>query len=121
MMIPNFNNNIFKYNENGEKSMYLEILKLDNNYFIISSSKHIKDDSYNIKNYFYLSLFSFDTLEEISKIEIDVIERKQNIDSPYRCNFSMNGDKDNISIHIKVSSFINNYNYKFQDSEIIPK
>ena len=121
MMIPNFNNNIFKYNEYGEKSKYQEIMKLDNNYFIISSSKHIKTYTQNIKNYFYLSLYSYDTLEEISKIEIDVIEKEQNQYSPYQCNFSMNGDKDNISIHIKVSSFNNNYNYMFKDSEIIPK
>ena len=120
-MMPNFNNNIFKYNEYGMKSLYLEIMKLNNDYFIICSSKHIKDIFNNIKNYFYLSLFSYDTFEEISKIEIDAIEKEQNQSSPYECHFSMEGDIDNISIHIKVSSLNNIYNYKFKDSEIIPK
>ena len=96
-------------------------MNLDNNYFIISSSKHIKDIFNNIKNYFYLSLFAYDTFEEITKIEIDTIEKKQNQSSPYECHFSMEGDLNNISIHIKVSSFNNKYNYKFKDSEIIPK
>ena len=120
MMMPNFNNIIFYGNEFGEKSLYREIMNLDNNYFIIGSSKHIKYTSNKIKNYFYLSLFSYDTLEEINKIEIDVIEKEQSQYSSYQCNFSMKVDKNNISIHINVSSFSNDYNYEFKDLEIIP-
>ena len=121
MMMPNFNNNIFYNNEFGEKSLYLDIMNLDNNYFIIGSSKHIKDISNKIKSYFYLALFSYDTLEEINKIEIDVIEKEQSPFSSYNCNFSMKVDKNNISIHINAPSFSNDYNYEFKDLEIIPK
>jgi len=93
-------------------------MNLDNNYFIISFSKHIKNYSNNIKSYFYLSLFSYDTLEEISKIEIDKIE---NNFSPYYCNFNMNINNNNISIFINAPSFRNEYNYEFKNSEIISK
>ena len=116
--MPIFINIIFFDYEFGEKSFYEEIMNLDNNYFIISSSKHIKNYSNNIKSYFYLSLFSYDTLEEISKIEIDKIE---NNFSPYYCNFNMNINNNNISIFINAPSFRNEYNYEFKNSEIISK
>ena len=119
MMMPNFNNNIFNGNQFWEKSQYLEIMNLDDNYFIIGSLKYIKKDFNNIKSYFYLSLFSYDTLEEISKIEIDVIEIPQNLSEPYYCNFTMKFDNNNISIHINTSLINNDYNYEFKNSEII--
>ena len=121
MMMPLFNKNIFNNNEFGEKSLYQEIMNLDNNNLIIGSSKHIKNNSNNIKSYFYLSLFSFDSLEEISKYEIDVVEIEQNQKSPYYCNFTMKLDKNNISIHINASLFNKDYNFEFKNSEIISK
>jgi len=121
IIMPNFNNNIFYNDEIGEKSFYEEIMNLDNNYFIIGSSKHIKNFSKNIKSSFYLSLFSYDSLEEISKIEVDEIENRINNFSPYYCNFNMKISNNNISIFIKAPSFRNEYNYEFKNSEIITK
>ena len=95
-------------------------MNLDNNNLIIGSSKHIKNTSNKIKSYFYLSLFSFDTFEEISKTEIDEVEIEQN-QNPYYCNFTMKFDKNNISIHINASLFNKDYNFEFKNSEIISK
>ena len=119
-----FNNmNIFRFNEYGEKSFYRKMINLDNNYFIIGSSKHIKSISNNVINYFYLSLYSYDTLEEISKIEIDKIMNEQNIFFLYQFSFNMEVDKNDISIHINFSmdQFAKDYYYEFKNFEIIPK
>ena len=115
----NFNNNnnfifnnpnqIFSRNEYGSKTLYRNIINIDNNnYFIATSSKHFKEEYYNkINHIFYLSLFNYNSMEEITKIEIDRIE----LDPDIIIKFELN--KINNYILIKIDSYQKIYLYEF--------
>lgn len=118
MMGMNFfnNNNIFNNFETGKKTLYKSIINIDNNYFIVTSTKHIKRESNNIINYFYLSLYDYKTMEEINKIEIDEIQR--NGFPSDTCSFNINLENNIISIRIIISFDNYYYSYEFKDNEL---
>ena len=103
---------IFKLEEFGRKNFYKDILKLNNNFFIIVSSKHIKGSSFDIINYFYLSLYDFNTLEEITKIEICKINSSDYLD----LNISI--EKNIISIRITNSTMSYPCMYEFKNNQL---
>jgi hypothetical protein len=99
-MMNNLINENFKDWEKGIKYFFKDILSLNNNNFIISSTKHIKNNNGYINNYYYISLFSFNSQEEITKIEIN---RNGSYDSFDMNNiYSMNVEKINDTHIIKV-------------------
>ena len=75
---PLHSSSIFQMNEEGTKSNFINIYKISEDYFVILSLKKIKRMNVNLKIYFYMSLFDFKTLEEITKAEIDMIEFENN-------------------------------------------
>ena len=71
----NFNNmtniNNFLIEEQAIKFFYRSIIDINNNdYFVVFSSKHIIKMN-NSKDIYYLSLFNYNTMEEVTKIEIN--------------------------------------------------
>jgi hypothetical protein len=75
---PLHSSSIFQMNEEGTKSNFINIYKISEDYFVVLSLKKIKKMNVNLKIYFYMSLFDFKTLEEITKAEIDMIEFENN-------------------------------------------
>ena len=75
---PLHSSSIFQMNEEGIKSNFINIYKISEDYFVVLSLKKIKRMNVNLKIYFYMSLFDFKTLEEITKAEIDMIEFENN-------------------------------------------
>ena len=75
---PLHSSSIFQMNEEGTKSNFINIYKISEDYFVVLSLKKIKRMNVNLKIYFYMSLFDFKTLEEITKAEIDMIEFENN-------------------------------------------
>ena len=75
---PLHSSTIFQVNEEGIKSHFLNLLNMNDKYFVVLSSKKVKKLNNPLKIYFYISLFDFETMEEISKIEIDMFELEEN-------------------------------------------
>ena len=75
---PLHSSTIFQVNEEGIKSHFLNLLNMNDKYFVVLSSKKIKKINNPLKTYFYVSLFDFETMEEISKIELDMFELEEN-------------------------------------------
>ena len=103
----NFNNinlpplqasSVFQVNEEGIKSNFIDIFKIDETYFIILLVKIVKKANIPLKAYFYLSLFDFETLEENTKIEFDLLEIEQG--TKFRSYISF--ERENIKINIGI-------------------
>ena len=77
---PLHSSSIFQLNEEGIKSCFLNILDINQKYFVVLSSKTIRKNNRPLKVSYYLSLFDFDNLEEITKMEIDIIEIEETDD-----------------------------------------
>ena len=105
--------NIFMKKEEGNKYLFRNIIKLNDKYFIVTSTRHKKINN-DITHYCYLSLFDFNVMEEVSKLEICKI--KEN--SILKFEFSMNSDENNIRINI-ICSRNYQYNLKFIENELI--
>ena len=98
------------------KYKYENILKIDEKFFVSISSKRILKYNNTNKIYIFLSLFDFDTLEEISKIELDILEL--NCDK-IKVNFYTDiRDKYKINIIIEER---NKYEFLFNKGELIRK
>ena len=109
------NNENFQNNKGGKKTFLKKIIYLNNNYFLSIYTKHFKNINQIINNYFYLSLFDFTTLEEITKIEIKRILKykiKKDI-SISKCN---NIFKLSIAIMDSVYEY---YHFEFKNGELI--
>ena len=120
---PLHSSTIFQVNEEGIKSNFLNILNINQNYFIVLSSKKIKKNNSPLKIYFYLSLFDFDNLEEISKMEIDIFEigEDDNINIELGVE-NENKLKINLNIYKKqnvINSVEKEYNYIFEKGELL--
>ena len=115
-MINNMNL-IFKYNEFGEKNLYRNILKVDDKFFVVVSSKHKREiNDNNIKHYIYLSLFDFNNMEEITKIEIDCLEIQDGINT-YQIEF--NPQNNNIKLKVTIGFMTKIYSLKFINNELL--
>ncbi len=102
----NLNDENFENNKKGKKSFFREIIKINEKYFMVSSTKHVKHNNRIISNYFYISLFNFNNLEEISKIELI------KLDSDNIANNLSITRQNNIFI-VSISFKKKNYNCKF--------
>ena len=94
----NFNFNMMNLNdcpiiELSIMPFYREIIHINNNYFVVFSTKHIKKMNHS-EDINYLTLFNYNTMEEITKIEIET-----------------NNLGDSIVLH--------NFYYKKEDNSII--
>ena len=96
---PLHSSSIFQMNEEGIKSNFINIYKISEDYFIVLSLRKIKKINVVLKIYFYMSLFDFKTLEEVTKAEIDMIEFDNN--KKFIIDFIQ--DEDNIKIIINIS------------------
>ena len=105
-------NTIFQNYEKGIKMNYRNILNLNDKYFIVLLTKHIKENNNNITHYCYLSLFNLNLMEEVNKIEICKI----NNDSKFTSNIELNDN--NIIIDINCNGN-HSYKYKFIENELI--
>ena len=124
----NFNNinlpplqasSVFQVNEEGIKSNFIDIFKIDENYFIILLVKIMKKTNMPLKAYFYLSLFDFENLEENTKIEFDLLEIEQG--TKFRSYISL--ERENIKINIGIIKSKKpleekNYFFHFENKEI---
>ena len=104
---------IFQNNEEGYKILYRKIISINDNYFIVLSTRHNKNND-NIDHYCYLSLFDFNLMEEINKIEICKITEYSNL----KFDIEMKLVKNNINLIINTS-IKHSYNYIFNENEII--
>ena len=98
-MPPLHSSSIFQMNEEGIKSNFINIYKISEDFFIVSSIKKIKTNNDVFQIYFYMSLFDFKTLEEITKAEIDMIRFNNN----KKFNIDFIQYEDNIKIIINIS------------------
>lgn len=89
---------VFQVNEEGTKSNFIDIFKIDENYFIVLLSKIVKKVNLPLKAYFYLSLFDFETLEENTKIEFDLLQIEP--ETKFRSYICL--EHENIKINISV-------------------
>ena len=124
----NFNNinlpplqasSVFQVNEEGIKSNFIDIFKIDENYFIVLLVKIVKKANAPLKAYFYLSLFDFETLEENTKIEFDLLEIEQG--TKFRSYISL--ERENIKINIGIIKSKKpleekNYFFHFENKEL---
>ena len=120
-----FNNidNIFPKNKIGTIEKYIELLKINENYFILTSTKLKKSINKHISNYFYLSLYNFNFFEEVTKIEVDVIENNNERNDNIIYNvFKIEKDNqiDNkFKIKIEYNNITRNYDFIFEDGQFI--
>ena len=110
---------VFQVNEEGIKSNFIDIFKIDENYFIVLLVKLVKKANIPLKAYFYLSLFNFETLEENTKIEFDILQIEQG--TKFRSYISF--ERENIRINIgviksKMPLEEKNYFFHFKNKEI---
>ena len=124
----NFNNinlpplqasSVFQVNEEGIKSNFIDIFKIDENYFIVLLVKIVKKANAPLKAYFYLSLFDFETLEENTKIEFDLLQIEQG--TKFRSYICL--ERENIKINIgiiksKMPLEEKNYFFHFENKEL---
>ena len=91
---------------------YRDMLYLNNDYFLLVTSKHF--DLGVIKSFFYLSLYNYN-LEEISIIEID--KYLSNDYDIFKVNISIS---DDLLITVSIDSKHNNiiYQYEFKNQEL---
>ena len=124
----NFNNinlpplqasSVFQVNEEGIKSNFIDIFKIDENYFIVLLVKIVKKVNIPLKAYFYISLFDFETLEENTKIEFDLLQIEQG--TKFRSYICL--ERENIKINIgiiksKMPLEEKNYFFHFENKEL---
>ena len=113
-MVMNFNN-ISNQNKLEIKTLYREILQIDDNYFVITSSKHIKGHNNNFKHYCYLSLFNYNLMQEINKIEIDIFK----INTSENFKFDIKHNKNNLIININIGERRNEYLFELKNGELL--
>ena len=110
---------IFQVNEEGIKSNFIDIFKIDENYFIVLLVKMVKKANIPLKAYFYLSLFDFETLEENTKIEFDLLQIEQG--TKFRSYICL--ERENIKINIGIIKIQKpleekNYFFHFENKEL---
>ena len=121
-MPPLHSSSIFKINEEGIKSSFENILKIDEKFFVVLSSKKVKKLNSLLKIYFHLSLFDFVILEEVTQIEVDVIELEDN--KIYTASLEK-GNDNNLKISLNIgrnghySLEEKTYNYKLNNGELM--
>ena len=116
---PLHSSSIFQVNGVDTKSYFQNILKVNENYFAVLSTKTIKKEQNNLKIFFYLSLFSFRTLEELNKNEIEIIELNNN--ETFEINsFYLKEKKIKILINILGdNSNLKEHNFVLSNGELI--
>ena len=107
-------NEKFENNKKGIKSYFRQIIKINEVYFLITSTNHIKNNNILIINYFYLSLFNFKELEEITKIELKQIDSNK-----IEKNIKIKRDKNIFIIDISYKQIAHSYNFLFKKGELI--
>lgn len=105
-------NKIFTCKKYIIKYYFRKIFTFNKNYFIVISSKHIEFGV--IKSYFYISLFSFNRFEEITKIEIDQFLSEYEL---FKIDIYNIADSK-IKIYISLDHFEKYYIYNLEDNEL---
>ena len=114
MNILNLDNENFNYYQKGKKKFFRQIIKINKKYFLVASTMHIKNNNGIISNYFYISLFSFSNLEEISKIELIkfnsfIMEKDINIKM----------ENDIVFVSIISMLKVNTFKFLYKNAELI--
>ena len=129
--MPNMNNNFgmnmmnnnFPQNFTGAKEFYKGLFKIDEKYFILTSTKHSKYPDKIIQNKFYISLYNFNTLEEITKMELDeIINLNEGNEGNINNKFSIVKDdqtNNKFKIIIKCNNQIKNYKILFLEGQLL--
>ena len=107
----------FKSFEKGVKTYFRDILNLNNNYFLLTSTKHIKNISGFIINYYFISIFNYNTLEEITKIEAYIVRGMKFVND-----FKIKIDKRNkdlLNLKVNYNMLERYFNFIFESGELI--
>ena len=110
----------FDWNHIGVIEDFVDFMTINNKYFILTSIKHHKLKNKQIKTYFFISLYDFNTGEEINKIEVDNITNlNENNLGNYRNKFIIEKNNNIFEIYIEYNNCNRNYKYLFEDEQLI--
>ena len=110
----------FNWNQIGIIEYFVDFININEKYFILTSIKHQKFENKKINNYFFISLYNFNTQEEITKIEVvNIINLNENNFGDYRNKFTVNKNNNIFDIFIECNNITRNYKFLFVDEQLI--